>query len=619
MASIEKLELSETDAGPIEALAAAARLPEPDSDETRILYLVSDFRQAQWTEVDRLRQLLEELRQQAAQLQLVQCVETAHPNLTITQLAPESGFRAAGVEMWMELAVANHGDQSETGVTVSIDQDGSRLPSVAFDEIPPGEEVARRFRVTFIDPGPHQLQATIKPDALMPDNIRYFACQTPAAYPVLVVDGSTLGDGTGGDDGYFLQTALNPGGNQKGGWIPEVQPPSVLRKHEGLDRYAAICLLDVARLDLPEIKALETYVRKGGGVAIWTGPRAIQPFYNEQLFRGGTGLMPVALDVPTELVDPSLRDAPDVEVTTHPLFRMFRGRRNSFLSVVSVDLYYGITTNLPGESGRPVPADGSRSESDSVRLLAGLRSGAPWIVEKRLGKGRVVLQLGKLSPKPTELGIWSNWALNPVFPVYANELMGYLSGGRQQDSGWIVGDRLRLTFPSSEYSPEYHLCQLDHHLRQPGQPESRGSLQTMQPIDEPPEGIQSPGPPMVPQYQIDIDLADVTSRTNGAPKTSGFWQIELQPHGDSPESWLVAMNVPSGEGDLRHLDREELARQLEGIDYRYVLASMMTASENQLAGYRLSDTLLGLWMVLLVAEMLLANSASYHRAQRKRP
>jgi hypothetical protein len=47
---LARLEPSESDAGPVDALQAANRLPEPAAGEQRIAYLVTDFRRRQWQE-----------------------------------------------------------------------------------------------------------------------------------------------------------------------------------------------------------------------------------------------------------------------------------------------------------------------------------------------------------------------------------------------------------------------------------------------------------------------------------------------------------------------------------------------------------------------------------------
>ena len=563
---LSDMQIAESDAGPLDAIGAALGLPEPTADESRIVYLISDFRSRQWSEDNQLRQMLGQLREKCAQLHLVQCVDTTRANLAITRLQPESGIRAAGVETWFEVTVANYGDQPAVATAVKVVEDGHKLPAVVFEEIPAGEQVTRRFRVTFPTPRAHQLQASLERDPVATDNVRYFACEVPAAYPVLIIDESPSRD-----DGFYLRTALDPGDAATSGWSPQIEPASYLRKHEELAKFAAICLLDVARLDDPEVDALEQYVRQGGGLALFLGSRVQQEFYNRRLYRDGEGLLPVPLDVPTQLISDSLGAEPDVIVGDHPIFRVFGGQRNSFLPLVGVDFYYAV------DPVWQLPEDGK------THVLARLRNGAPYVVDKQLDAGRVVVQLSKLSPKATELGRWSNWSLNPVFPVYANELVGYLSATRREFVQRQVGDAVAFELEESRYEPE---------VRATAPRASVGEAETVFPTAN--EG----------SYQVDMGKSDA----------SGVWQFELQPREGDPERRLVAVNVVPGEGDLQHLGRDALARRLPGIDYEFSLASRMSGGDEQLAGFRLSDTLLYVLAVVLLFEQWLAYRTSYHPA-----
>ena len=566
-AELDRMSCSETALGPIGAVKAALGLPEPEEDETRIAYLVTDFRSQQWKDDTEIEQSLGELRRQVEQLHLIQCVDKTRPNLAITSLfnlKPESGVRAAGVECWMQISVANYGNHSAVGVVASISQNGHRLPGVEFEEIKPGEEVTRRFRTSFPRAGAHQLQASLESDPIETDNVRYYACQVPNEFPVLIIDGSR-----DGDDGYYLRTALNPGGNSNPGWNPQVERPAFLRNHDKFSEFAAICLLDVPRLDQTEVDALQNYVQQGGGLGIFLGSGIQRTFYNEQLYRDGTGLMPVLLDVPTQLIRSSEQNSPDVVVSKHPLFRIFQGRRNSFLSVIAVNFYYALDVDWK------IPEDGTTS------VLAKLRNGAPYVLEKKFGNGRVVLQLSKLSPKTTSLGIWSNWSLNPVFPVYANELIGLLSSTRRQPDLKEVGASLDMQLAEADYEPEIR-------VQQP-QTLKNQSL-TITPRTE--EG----------QYFIEIGKSNV----------SGIWQFELQPRDAAAERRLVAVNVTAGEGDLHHLDRAQLAKRLDGVDYEFSLASQMQTGDSSLAGYHLQDALLYILLAALLIEQWLAYKASYH-------
>ena len=89
-------------------------------------------------------------------------------------------MRAAGVEMWMSVTVANYGDAPARGVTVQLEQDGDALPALVLDDIPPRDELTHKFRVQFAGTGAHWLSASLAADAVAVDNRRYFACDLPA-------------------------------------------------------------------------------------------------------------------------------------------------------------------------------------------------------------------------------------------------------------------------------------------------------------------------------------------------------------------------------------------------------------------------------------------------------
>jgi hypothetical protein len=556
------LQPPESDAGPIEALQAAIRLPEATADETLIAYLITDFRRRQWQEQAQLQQLMGQLRQRTARLLLVGSAYDQRPNLAITRLEPEAGLRAAGVETWMELSVANYGDVPAAAATVAVEQDGSRLPAVEIDEIPPGATATRRLRVTFAGAGPHQVSARLESDAVDADNVRYFAADIPATLPILLVDGSQACD-----DGKYLRAALDPGGRKAAGWSPQVEPVSYLRRHEALPSFAAICLLDVPRLDDAEVAALEEYVRQGGGLAIFLGSEAQRSFYNGRLYHEGQGLLPAPLAVPSQLLRESNDAEPDIRITDHPVFRVFGGQRNSFLSIATVSFYYGL------DAGWTPPASGD------VRTIARLRNGAPLTIEKKLGAGRVVVHLAKLSPQPTDVGVWGNLSVKPACPVFANEVVGYLSAARRRYESAAAEEPIRLTLSEAEYQPEIR-------VRPPGAP--GGDLAVVVPAAK--DG----------QYQVEAP---------GKPK-SGVWEFQLTTRDGKSQTRLVAVNVPRGEGDLHLVPRDELDERLPGVDFQFALASEFTEAQDALAGFRLSDALLYLAAGVLIVEQLLAVSAS---------
>ena len=72
------------------------------------------------------------------------------------------------------------------------------------------------------------------------------------------------------------------------------------------------------------------------------------------------------------------------------------------------------------------------------------------------------------------------------------------------------------------------------------------------------------------------------------------------------------MNVPNAEGDLTITPTPEISRQLAGVDYQMHDAADMSLDSRQLAGFQMSDALLGGLIAMLLVEQGLAYFASYH-------
>src|SRR5581483_3741515 len=136
----------------------------------------------------------------------------------------------------------------------------------------------------------------------------------------------------------YLAAALAPGGAVKTGVDPQIESPAYLN-NKPLDKFQAVYLLDVGHLDQPAIDSLEKYVAAGGGLGIFLGDNCRPAFYNEKLHREGEGLFPLPLLAKTQLLVDRLEKGADLEVSDHPIFRIFAGERNSYLNAVLVDSY----------------------------------------------------------------------------------------------------------------------------------------------------------------------------------------------------------------------------------------------------------------------------------------
>ncbi len=568
--SLGPLTVSETAADPLDALAAVEHLPAKPDDEDRVVYVVSDFRAKQWQEPVALGKMLARLDDAGTQLHLVNCVAQMHQNLAVVDLQPAAGTRAAGVPLLVEVTLRNFGPADARNVTVSLEEDGVARPAVVVEELPAGKQVTRRFPAMFSTAGQHEIVARLPSDPVPTDNQRSLVIDVPAAVDVLIIDGDAQAK-----DAFFLSAALAPGGKTQSGIRPVIESPAYLRNH-ALDGFATVYLLNLDRLQPADVAALEDFVKAGGGLGIFLGERSRAAYVNEELYRGGDGFFPVPLEGPAELVVDRLEKSPDVEVSDHPIFAVFAGERNSFLSTVTIQRYFAAQKNW------------SADPDSSTRVIARLRNKAPLVVERQFGAGRVVAVLTKASPVETTLGSWNNWGRdNPSYVVAMLEMQSYLSAARQPDASLLLGTPLVVTLDVAKVVPQVRFVV----------PRAGGAKETL---------------------TVDAAAADAGHRAVlNDTSTSGIYEAQLTGTDGTQRVERFAINVAPDEGNLKLLTAAQLARGLEGLRYEYHDASSINYNPQQLAGFNLSTSLLMALIAILLAEQALAYACSYHPVARE--
>lgn len=556
---LERLESSHLAVGPTAALEAIEQLLGDENDEKRIVYLVSDFRAREWSSPGDLKNRLRRLNELGARLHLVNCVDAVRPNLAISELRPAEGTRAAGVPLYMEVGVQNFGPAPARNVSVLVSADDLAQPAVHIAEIPAGKAVRQRFPVHFATAGEHRVAVRLETDAVEPDNFRYRVLKVPADVPVLIVDGDPEAV-----DARYLAAALAPGGPVQTGISPQIEKPRYLSLNP-LETFRSIYLLNIERLDESAVDALESYLSAGGGVGVFLGPRSSARVVNEQFYRDGRGFFPVPVAGEATLAVDRLQNAPDVEVGQHPIFRVFAGGRNDFLSSILVSRYFA------------VPRDWKPAENSGVEVIAKLRNRAPLMVERAYGDGRVIAAMTTLAPT------WNNWARNnPSFVIVMLEMQSHLARRPKGDDPKAVGAPLVVELDPSRYEPQVRFTT-------PNQGATAATPGTATPTAQ---GI------------LTTSLPDTA--------LSGIYEVELVRKDGEREVRLHAFNVDAAEGDLKTVGGPELASRLQGVDYEYNPAAMFQHARQDMAGFNLAEPILFALILLLIGEQILAWSASYH-------
>jgi hypothetical protein len=330
-------------------------------------------------------------------------------------------------------------------------------------------------------------------------------------------------------------------------------------------------------LDQQEIDNLENYVRSGGGVVFFAGQELGRDFVNQSLYRGGEGLFPLPLSSPATLLVDRLQKAPDLQVQEdHPIFsRIFGGTHNNWLQSIVVQRYYAVDKQW------------NPTADPAVKVIARLRNGAPWMVEKQWGEGRVLAVLGTAAPK------WHNWGRgDPSFVLWALDTQVYLSEKKVIRPQGEVGESLSISLPVADYQPLV-------------------AFHSLQDVEEGESGRQAAT--QVPATEVEGDATKQTA-SYGTILQPGIYEARLKRTDGRVEVRRFVYNAAGSESDLHKVDQGQLRGLLGDVPFAYHRAEEFLAPDMQEAGFPLAEQwwFFLLLLCLLAVEQWVAYSASYH-------
>jgi uncharacterized membrane protein len=406
----------------------------------------------------------------------------------------------------------------------------------------------------------HRIVVRLQPDALPNDDQRYIALKVPEALEVLLIAPSLSSDSE--SSAQYVRVALAPGGTKSGIRVRQ-ETPSFLAENS-LEQFHAIFLLDLPSLEPSAIRALENYVRNGGGAAFFPGTNTDLDFVRNQLYKNGAGLFPAAPVRVQELPPDYLTNVSDLRLVTqaqtavHPIFRLFSDGESPLLGSVIIERYLAIES----------------ADDPSVHVWATLRNDAPLVLEKMFGAGRTMTFLTSASPT------WNNWGRsNPSYVVVLLELTAWLSKRPEQSQSLLVGDPLTVAINPMEFEERVQFVTPPH--------------------EGEPSGSQV-GSDAMPSE--DGSWAATFANTD----RPGFYTITKKSRSGADVSELKAVNVSAEEGDIRQLDVTEIADILRPVHQSLEMAAGFSTSGDFAGKQTVSDGLLYLVILLLLSEMLLA-------------
>ncbi|MFI4876748.1 MAG: BatA domain-containing protein [Blastopirellula sp. JB062] len=563
--AIQRLEVSPGGESLDRLVSQAIDLADSSEKKRKEIYVFTDLSQPAWRGAQQsdLKRKLADHPDYPLYLIDVGAVDVRNAAVADLQLSADSVSKNSDVLLQVE--VAQDGPETSQTLELYLEQLNDALPIVEDGktilpkatrrdrrnlQLADGQSQAVQFRLSDLEVGMHHGWVNLAAaDGLAADDKRWFTFEVRQPWPLLVVESIP---GASRD----LINAIAPPAFQDSGRAPfevDVITPESLERQK-LDAYLGVVLIDPGAYSNNAWRNLDSYVRQGGGVAIFLGPSASLERMNGD---EAQKLLPGKLTWQSRAGDRLWYLEP--KQYQHQLLAPFRE----------------IGDSVPWRNF-PVDRHWSFAElAPAADVVLPYSNGLPALIERRIGDGLVLTFTSSIASgqSPQWNTLFTGFDSWPFF-VLSNQIARYLVRSGEERLNYYVGERASLTTA-------------------PQQAESTHLLFTPRGGD-PQEVIPDRGLIVI-------------------PFTDQIGTYRLRPLGGGP-SLGFSVNLPPFATQLSPLDPEEL-NQIFGAD-RYQVAREQSEIEREQGKARVGREFFSP-LIVLVALMLAIEFALSQRFYRQ--
>ena len=395
--------------------------------QKRRIFLVTDLQAAGWEDGAGLPE------RNPPEVVVIDVAPAAWDNRAVVEVKADPALEGGpgGVAVTAEIADFSAGGVNGLGVSLKID---GQVVAKGFVDIPAGGRAKKRFLHTLPagSGSAHEVEIEIDPDVFRLDNRRMAHLELARSLRGLIINGDARTVDKE-DEPYFLEHALRAGDHAA--VLTTVVPDDV--PLDALASYTVVFLLNVAQPSQPLATALTRFVEAGGGLFLSMGSRVEAAAWNERL----AAVLPQPLTVvrtqaalPGQHAGETIDDRPAERLAPvdrrHPLLASFPAQGDG-LSSARFFRYMLL---------EPVPDSGDRS------VVLRFESGAPALVERSVGKGRVLLLATTVDRE------WTDLPIRPGFLPLVRESARRLVGGSDTEAApsILVGQTRELALAAED-------------------------------------------------------------------------------------------------------------------------------------------------------------------------
>jgi hypothetical protein len=436
-----------------DAITLAAATLEAGHNIGKKIVLITDSQSAGWDVASAsrwgsLQATMRDVTQKPDLVVRTLAMPAALRNLALTDLRPMRQVIGTDRAVRIEAKVANTGTAPMEGASVQLLVDGLEVSKQALTPIPPngGENV--QFEHRFDRGGYHVLTARLVrskvspgPPAALEDDLGFDNQAQHVLYvmdrlPVLLVEGSPSPRPLEGA-AEFLAVAMSPQSSEATPSAPAattspagflIDPKVILAPDivdiQDFSPYRAVILANVAKLNTATANVLARYVQAGGGLWIAPGDKADPNFYNNWSDPAGLHVSPATLGVQRVLPPQGMSLA--TKTFNHPVLELLATAGQSDASAALLRAYWPLAT---------------QAKDPTVRLAGLLQDGSPLLVERKIGKGCVLMTAMSMDSRDCNLP-----ALSCFLPL-VHEAVYYLCAAGLPNPNVPPGAETALNLP----------------------------------------------------------------------------------------------------------------------------------------------------------------------------
>jgi len=351
------------------------------------------------------------------------------PNRAVVDLRVEPSAEAGpgGIAVTADIASFAQPSAGRLGVTLRVDG-----AAVAHGEVTlaASGHTRKRFLHAFASEvgSAHDVAVEIEGDAFPLDDRRFLRVETARAVRVLAIDGDprTIRNE---DEAFFFETALR---NAFPGAVVTTKLADDVAA-DTLEGYTIVALLNVAAPSGPLAQSLVRFVEAGGGLFLAVGDRVDTSLWNQRLgplLPQPLGLARTAAALPGQSAGETIDQRPAERLLPldrrAPLLGAFPEQGDGLLSA----RFFKYMLLEPVR------------DTDRRSVILRFESGAPALVERELGKGRVLLLTTTVDRE------WTDLPIRPGFLPLLREAARHLVGASEEGSAaaTLVGEPRVLSF-----------------------------------------------------------------------------------------------------------------------------------------------------------------------------